>query len=325
MSKTISIVSLLQWAYQDELPKDGTTSFLRPEGFGFGWGAVSKAGKYLADVQEPDIRNRWGLVPDTSATRDASSDAVNVYFAVQDLLDLVVTVPEDWYPLADLGLEGHYGPAAVDRAIEKLCAHIEPSGGPEVRQVGKRRWRVIKTPDGGLILRRPLPETVQKYAILGGEPEWQAEPPEFKTITHEDGQTRWFRRGTVLTELGSFETEVDGMNHKTHRPYDDAYLKHYYDPDPADVAEARAEYEIWHAALSWLVDDLRGRLEEHELQPFLLPSRPWEEGEGDTPPPKILLDRHRPKPIVRTQRPLAGPPPKRGIERTKSEPKGQAA
>jgi len=59
------------------------------------------------------------------------------------------------------------------------------------------------------------------------------------------------------------------------------------EPDPVDGFVARAEYEVWRAALNVLVEDLKPVLVDHIPVASERPWRPWEQGEA--PAPRIFL------------------------------------
>lgn len=306
--KRMLINELVRWAYRDELPKDGATTFLRPDGFGFGWGSVAKFAKYGAEVDEPDIRNRFGLAPDFTAQTQPHEDAVRVWIAVQGLNELTLSIEEDWNPIADLDIHPTYEEAAIDKALDAMC--FVPGKPPEATLRSWRSARAARDPGNPMLLRRSVSDLIQKYAVLGSVPPWEAEKPEFKTVM-ENGKAKWFIREVIETETGPVEIEANGLDPKRRIPKDGAYLKHYYDPDPSMTVEDRAEYELWHSAMSALTEELVGRLDEHEALPLDIPIRPWET--GTKPPPRLLVDMRPRRPIQPVRRPVAGPPLPRGI------------
>lgn len=283
--KQVRIDNLVSWAWQRELPKGVPVAPLLPSGFSNPWASLSAYGALLAHVQTFGI-NRYGVVPEMNPeNHQPHPDAVTVWRAVQDLAGLAMTIPEDWAPIDDLGLGEPYTSRAVALALERLCFHV---GKPPVAEpVGEtiRRYHV-KQRDGGMALRKSATELVQFHAVVGGHPQWKTPIPQRRTVNHTNGQAKWFRR--FIPENSVTEIEGDGIDAKTKRPHTDAYLKHYYDPDPADIVEGRAEYEIWHAAHMHLWDELRGRLEAHDVLPLEQSARPWETGER--PAPRILTD-----------------------------------
>lgn len=259
--KAIDIEHLVRWAYRDELPKahaldehrDNQTS-----GYGAGWAKVSHYGTLGGVIQEPDLRNRFGLFPDLLAQAEPHRDAVAVAEAVSALAPLVVEMPAGWNPLTDMGDLGADGAYACARAAARL----------------------LTTDDDGLPrMRRTPADLVVRQAILGGAPAWEAAPPVRVPVT-EYGRPKWFRR-VALETAGPFgpvveEIEMDGFDHKRRRPYPGAYQRVQLLPDPADAAYARAEYEVWHAALSLLASTLHGTLSAHVALSPARSGRPWE-------------------------------------------------
>lgn len=280
--KQIAIDRLLCWAYREELPKSLPAVPLKPAGFGGPWGSITRAGELGDTVQEPDVRNRYGLCPDFSADREPKPDAIRVWEAVKALrLDPVF--PDDWNPLSDMGDLGPLGHAAVIRGVGKLVI-VAASGESET---------IV---DPQYLLR--------KHAIMGDCPIWEADKPELKHVSAH-GKEKWFRRTVITTEAGSLEVEVDGFDRKRRRPFPDAYRKPYLDPDPVEFVVSRGEYAVWHAALCCLEEDLHGRLEEFDLLPLARQARPWDHPAEALP--RVLLDRRPVAPLPKLQRPIAGP------------------
>lgn len=257
--KRMDIEALLRWAYRDELPKAAAEGSDRIVfAFRTGWGGVEKFGELLALVQEPDIRNRFGLFPDRFATSEPHPDALRVHAAVDGLRAWEICVPEGWNPIADMGDLGPEGAAAVARGLAGLT---------------------VVDATGRTVLRRSPSRLVMRQAILGGCPDWEGEVPERRQVTAH-GKVKWFRR-VVMVSDGAFgpaqqELEVDGYDHKRQRPFPDAYTKTILDPDPVPVVQARAEYELWRTALDVLADDICGALEHCDVLPCVRSARPWE-------------------------------------------------
>lgn len=273
--KTVDIETLLRWAYREELPKAAVERAapmgrVAPAGHRNAYDAVARAGELLAVIQEPDVVNRYGVLPLLDrAPDDPHPDAIAVSDAVEALAKVGAYMPEGWSPLSDMGDLGPEGEAAIVRGMALLTTDA----------LG-----------GHVQLRRPLSRLVIRHALLGGEPVWQAERPERRTIM-EYGRAKWFRRITMVTDgafgPATYEVEIDGFDFKRRRPYADAYRKVVLVPDPAEVVRARAEYELWHGALVMIAEDLAGAgLVAHRVTPPARPSRPWE-GEP-TPGPRIL-------------------------------------
>lgn len=266
------IDQLVRWAYREELPK--AQPVMPNLGLSNAWNSIASLAALGQRVQEPDVRNRYGLVPDLVAQNEPHPDAVAIWASVQDLADMVLTLPEDWNPLSDMGDLGPQGAAAIRRGFDRIFA---PSNSrPVARQVGNmRRFVLQRTAAEPMRLRRSASELVQHHAIMGTFPDWRADKPERCVVKHSNGQPKWFIRETIETAAGVAEYEADGMDRKLKRPKPNAFQKHYLDPDPSIAVAARAEYEIWIAAMASLAEDLVGRLDDFE--PIALATnRPWE-------------------------------------------------
>lgn len=264
MKKRIGIEALLAWTYRDELPKAGAARALTGVGIKRAYSAVEAYGEYLSLIDCAG-ENRFGVVADLMAMAEPAMDAVRVYFAVRDLDELTIALPEGWDPLSDLeGIEPER-PALIARALNQLT---------------------MIDADGARVMKGAPSTLVRKHAILGGCPVWEADQPERRLERGVNGRTRWFRRIIVETSAGPMESEVDGWDPKAKRPAADAYPKTYLDPDPADAVLGRAEYEVWHSALGLLAEQLAGQLDGFDVEPSARPARPWEE--APTLAPRIL-------------------------------------
>lgn len=268
--KRIGIEALLRWAYRDELPKDGAAYRLkdRPSAHGRAWEPVEEFGDLLT-VVDGDAVNAWGLTPDYSAICEPDPVAVIVGQAVLALDAIPVILPPDWNPLAEMGDLGSLGASAVARALDRATA---------LDTVGERR------------LKTSISWLVRRHALQGDCPVWQADLPEVKVERGANGTPRWFVRETLVGADGPYEVEVDGFDRKRRIPMPGAYQRSYLDPCPIDAAVARAEYEVWHAALAVLVEDLNPclRTEGHavEVLPCERAERPWVD--GDLPSRRVL-------------------------------------
>ncbi|MEK9754806.1 MAG: hypothetical protein VW338_16545, partial [Rhodospirillaceae bacterium] len=121
MKRARNIEELLAWAYREELPKDGAVQFLRPAGFGFGWGAVGRYSEHLTVVDEQRL-NRYGLEIDLQANNLPHPDAPRIWRAVQELSDLVVAWPAEWNPCIDLELtRADLVEAGIAAGLARLC------------------------------------------------------------------------------------------------------------------------------------------------------------------------------------------------------------
>jgi hypothetical protein len=257
MARRMDIEQAVVWAYRDELPKDQARAALAPGAMPAAWQGISRYGELLTEVDCGSM-NRWGVVPDLTATSAPNPDAVALHERVLALDDYDLGLPEGWDALADLGL-GVDGAAACGRALERFC---------------------VTEADGRRRLRHAPAFLVRRAAILGA-PVWAHETPMRREVTHPDGRSRWFQRVTISAGPGGhpYEIEVDGWCATKRRPHAAAYRKFVWDPDLAEIALDRAIYEVWRAALAVLADELAGVLESINVMPSLRPARPWETGE----------------------------------------------
>jgi hypothetical protein len=256
MMKRIGIEALLRWAFCEELPKAGSgRSKLTGVGFGNAWRSILGFGDLLAVVDD-EGRNRFGVIADPNAEGEPHPDAIAVHDAVRALDDMEIELPEGWDPLADLDDIDAERPGLIARAL----AHVSVIDAEGVRR--------MKGSVSAIVIRQ---------AILGGTPVWEAEQPERRFVLGANGRPAWFRTITVETEAGPITSEVDGYDAKGKRPMAGAYRKTFLDPDPAEAALGRAEYEIWRFALDVLVERLAGLMDAHEATPSERAWRPWEE------------------------------------------------
>lgn len=258
--KTIGIEAFLRWVYREELPKAeaaGTGSMLISDMFGGGWDAVSRQGELMTECVSDGRVNSYGVVPLPAWYGEPPHpDAHAAHRAINDLSKMDFDVPDGWAKLVGLGLSEDEADDAVRRAMPRIAS---------------------AKAEGGWQLRFKPAELIRRHAILGDAPCWQSDKPKARFVTMR-GMPAWFRMIEVTNALGRFEQrEVDGFNPRSRRPYADAYRKTILDPDPAQAAIERAEYEVWHAAMCLLVEILNepGVLQSHRLGAPLAPAHPW--------------------------------------------------
>jgi hypothetical protein len=263
--KTIGIEAFLRWVYREELPKAEapgtgaafTAAAFGAAGFDGGWDAVSRQGDLMAECVSDGRPNSYGVIPLSSwYGAPPHDDAYAAHAAISTLAEMDFGVPSDWAPLGGLGLSPEEERDAVRRAMPRIAS---------------------ATVDGAWRLRFKPAELIRRHAILGDTPCWEAERPKARFVS-ANGKPLWFRMVSETIRGRAFEREVDGYNKRAQRPFPGAYRKTVLVPDPAAAAVDRAEYEVWHAALSLLVEMLNepGKLEAHRLGSMLTPARPWE-------------------------------------------------
>jgi hypothetical protein len=261
--RIMTIEKAVAWAFREELPRDHSGAALRrPGSIRPGWGSVSSFAQLLAVIDD----NRFGVVPDLAGLEvPPHQDAITIGNAVMALGDRF-TVPDDWEPLQDCALGPHAG--RINREI------IERMGVADGANMADRRLFV------------PPSRLVVRHAILGGCPEWDGDKPVEVVERLPDGRPRWVLRTRRALPLGSigadgvptmhtFEEERDGWCARRRVPLAGAVLRTSFRPDPVALGVARAEYEIWHAALTAVADDVAGKLTDMRLDEWGRTARPW--------------------------------------------------
>lgn len=278
MKRAMTVEKAVAWAYCEGLtaarPDERSLLALGPGRLVGGHEAAHAAAGLWA---VPD--NAYGVVPDpTKMQVTTPADAVAIHEAVQALDDLVVRMPDDWCGFSDVAL--HDCRPAVEAAVRAKV--VSADGEP----------------------RRRLSQVVRTVAILG-LPDLRLEEPERRVEVRANGQPRWFRRVSSVDAAGlPYEVELDGYDAKAKRPFDGAYQKPFLDPDPVGVLVDRCWAELWRAAIDELFLALDGALQNVELRPCSLPSRPWEAA-----PARVLRDLSTARVMqpLRIVRPTAGP------------------
>lgn len=278
VKRRMTVSAALKWAWSDELPKE-PASGKPPPGMVSVWNSISHYSELSTMIDRQP--NRYGCIP-FDQSDFPHPDALLIAGAVTALSDMVVDVPDGWNPMPEIAAaDRDLGDKAVRDALDKVTVQ-----GAD----GDRRFRM--RPDA-LIIR---------YAILGGEPDWQLDKvPVKKLVCNERGTPKWFVQNRVPQIIGEnpdgsdkieyVAIESDGWSARGKRPLPGAYQKNFLDPDPVPVIVERAEYEIWHSALTVLHDDLAAKLETIRLQPDCRPLRPWEDDTiGGRRRPRILPD-----------------------------------
>lgn len=280
--KTLAIDRLLNWAYRTELPKEQARGlgFLRPQGWSQPWAAVTKNGMLGTEVQEADVRNRFGVVPDMTASSDPHPDATRVWMAVQDLAKHdEIDLPEGWNPIPDLGDFGTLSGGAIVRGIAKACIK-DATGALRTRETSSPHY------------------LIEFHSIMGNAPDWTFPVPIEKVDRHANGTPKYFIREVLNVKGENIEVETDnGYDKVGRRPKAGAYTKPYLDPDPAGAVVDRIKYRIWHSACAFLTEDLAGRLDEHNVRKLDLPGEPWEPDQKRRVP-VILRDLRVPQPSI---------------------------
>jgi hypothetical protein len=252
----MDIETALRWAYRVELPKAA--------GNGAGMAAgLTGNGESLASLHilgtVVDVStNCYGAVIDYSAWDEPDADAVRIGNAVMALSAVTAGVPDGWEPFDDVAS------AAVRALLGEAVARVAADIGRSVS----------------------LPALIRRNAVVGCGNGWEADDWRAVPATNAAGGPCWIVMADVPVAAGGvWRTEVDGWDARARRPRPGAYRKMRVVPEPMPVARARAEYELWHAALAMLRDELAGTLQGIALTDSLPPVRPWRTAQ---PAPRVL-------------------------------------
>lgn len=283
----MDIEAAIRWAIRDELPK--SRDLARHSGPVLatpGW-----VGRGLLGVRIDDSArlNRYGVVPFEGVDADPHPAAIALMSVVDALDDLVLDF-EGWAAFDDWPADGDEA-----RALTEASAR------------GLGRLLSVDTA-GAARLAAGVSGILRRSAVLGPPGGWAAERPEWREVSTIDGRRKWFRmvdQPCAWNDDGdavSWErVEVDGWNARQRRAGADAYTRMALHPDPRPVAEARAEWQIWRAALDVAAEAARGAVFEGEGDTVSLadlglsvsdsarPWRPWSDGAGSGIP-RILSD-----------------------------------
>jgi len=259
----------LEWAFRDELPKCPPV-LGGPPAMRTGYGSILDYAA-LGTVIDDGAVNRYGCVADLSREALPADDAVLLGDAVLALDGLTLTVPEDWHPAPELDAFAGLGAKAVSTALRALTVDD-----------GRGGLRLKLSPRDMVIRRAVLPPSADEASI---------DQVALAHERHANGRDRWFVQMTQWIETGAINAdgtpvtrpetiEVAGTDKNGHRK-PGAYRKPYLDPDPVGAIIARAEHEMWIAAMGVLCADLDGVAGRLVLAPPSVPARPWLEAGTD--------------------------------------------
>ena len=252
--RVLDVEALLSWAYKHELPKD--------RGLGGSGGepcAVSPMFAMGAFGTRVDYYHREPGFP--SAMGPPHPDALLVEAEVERLAEHAeqeIDMAEiDFGGIASL-LPAHGAANAVRRALRMMPAIVARCAKLEQRPF----WFSSTQP-------YPLRTASGTPAVLRWEPQYA------KTVTGEEVEHE------VLVPV---EAKAKGEY-----PFG-AYSPLRYDPDPQAMAEERAEYAVWWAAMVAIAAALTGRLTSHIVLAPGAAQRPWIEDVDLGEPPRIFAD-----------------------------------
>lgn len=259
--RRMTIDRAVEWAYREELPKSRDLG----GNIIFGAGIVDTSAGF-ATMQAlgtlPD--NVFGVVVDPYAVTEPADEAYAIHDAVTRLEDVAIDIPFAW------GVASEFDFGACHTSV---MSRVEAAV--------------------GAINGAALVDLVRRVAILGAY-DCEVDDFEVRPVRTQNGMPRWFRKALIFRPTCDggevkIEVEADGYNPKSHRPYDDAYLKFVVDPDPVEALINRARMEVWRAAMDMVFADLGSLVGSLELEPCRLPTRPW-----DATTPRFIENGTRP-------------------------------
>ncbi|MCK5934479.1 MAG: hypothetical protein KAG89_20190 [Fulvimarina manganoxydans] len=245
------IEAWLAWAFREELPKAGSGK-VAADDFTSAWGLWDV---FIELGVEIDRTNRFGCIVDHSAEQEPHPMASMVGEAVLGLADVSFEAPVGYDLLGNLTLSDG-SPLTDEERADAM--------------------------DRGLALARigvgRMPGIVMRFAMLGGQPSWEADHRYVRRmVTQANGTPRWFRQ--VKRQAGegrpTMSVEVEGYDRTRGRPFPGAYRKTIISPDLGSLVAERAEYQAWALALAALAADIEARSGQR-IEPAPRPLWPWE-------------------------------------------------
>lgn len=267
---SISVDRFLNWAFVHELAKGGGEQ--GSAGFSSAWSALNRVEALGVHITAGPRASDFGGF---AQEEPPHPDALIAGEAVRALGRLVIDLPADWGPCGDW-LAGHasaqapaLGPLEYGGLINAACARA------------RARMAALDA--------RHVVALVVSRAVLALPPDWHAEPPRALPELDANGRPAWFVREQVETATGGVRSiEVYGHDPRTGRQRPGAYRKYRLDPDPAADILARADYQIWRAAMDiiWadLADGRHGELVNHRVLPCTAALAPWDGGDAARAP-----------------------------------------
>ncbi|MCA0027351.1 MULTISPECIES: hypothetical protein [unclassified Mesorhizobium] len=250
--KTVTIEELLTWAFVHELPKGGGVDGLDNANSAWRMLEASSWGKITSFAELGALIDTGGNGSNYFIEQgEPHEDAVTVGRAVAALQRCDVAIPANWHALADWPDTEGMADAAVKRAVDRYM----------VRTAHRRAAGIVSLVVG--------------TAILGREPDYQAEPSKIRLV-ERGGRPTWFVMRQMSHDDGRiYSLEVDGYNTRTHKPMKGAYRKYEFSTDPTGDILGRLDYQIWVAALRRLETAIAAELVAHRMVHSDRSMTPW--------------------------------------------------
>lgn len=277
MRVVMTIERAIAWAVREELPKVQVLSELARAPNGCVTGSGLKAVLALGTRIDHVPVNAYGVVALAGEHGRCDDDALRIGQALlaldamaRDMAGQMVNGLGEWDAFEDL--------AGLD--ADPIAAPLLMQARMDARARAGMAARLLASPS----------EMMIHAAVLGPPRGWALDEVRAEVVRASNGRPAWFRRERRAVawnddgEAIAFDdVEVNGFNARAQRPHADAYQRHVLTPDPLQAAIARAEWQLWRAALDLLHEDLAGRLARITVLPSAQPWRPWLEGEAARP------------------------------------------
>lgn len=242
MKKT-TIEGLLTWAFVEELALTGRDD--GPEGFAsssYAFDQVALLGCMVDGKGTP-----W----DQLKIHVPHPDAVEVARAVTDL--------------------SHRGGFDIISPARPFPDWLDEHG-VIAREVG----HIIATLDAAMKDSLYVANLVISCAVLGKGPDWEAIQPKVKPYSYNGTNAAWFIKRKAKDSLGRvYEYEDDGFDYRKRRPMKGAYHKYRLTRSIRGDLISRLDWQLWQSALQAIHESVAGRLQSHDLVPFIPDPHPW--------------------------------------------------
>lgn len=268
------IEKLLSWAYLEEISKRHTSA---AEGI---WDRLSQYGSLGGIDPDPGHGSaqryaQFGLPhPDAEAIEKAVSALGSV--SIEDHFDVIVG------ELAALVSINDLRPRKAARVQGRVTEagyydpnHMPPAFAPR---------------DVILVRSVNVAALVVTHAVMGTRPDWTSEQPRPKAVSATRG-----RGFAVVGECRGKDLYTAG-----------SYCPLAWEPSPIEIIQARADYAVWHDALTRLAATLE--LEDFEPLPPAASAAPWHDEQKTERVWSYAVAPATPLPL-KPQRKRAGPPP----------------
>ena len=238
------IETLLSWAYLEEIPKlfkdDGDWERLRQYGYLGGVG-IDASNTYRAPDGDPH--------PDAKRIGQAVAAFGKVH--IEDCIDVIsgelLPLVKNLYTINDFRPHSNI----QVRGSATIAGYYDEGGAPPVVRMRSEARRISTIDVTTLVIR---------HAKMGTRPEWIAGTPRPRPDIGARGAPRF---------VGACKAK-NYYSQGSYCPLD-------WSPSPLHVILGRADYHLWHQALTKLSDTLE--LEHFEILPLDVSAAPWIEGE----------------------------------------------